>query len=314
MAKVIPIGEPVNDSEKQAIAHLRDVLPENYLLLHNFEIHRHGHIYEVDLALLTPHAVYLVDVKGTRGLIDVYGPKWYPEGRTPFASPLAKLRGHAKSLKGMITDSHPSRRELQDIYVDAVVLLTARDATLQDPGGRDAPNVTTLARSAAFFQNAGRIPHRKGGGSKNISRHHNLVLKTLDAKARPQGPLRFKNWEVLEKLGATSTYTDYRAFNTFDGKRDNTVLLRAYQETDRCDKAVPVVKRELFDFHWYILYCATIANPVAPGILGLLLRKPMGLQFSIQSRPTHPQSFGHRISSATGEPKRFGKSFSFHRF
>ncbi len=114
MAKVIPIGEPVNDSEKQAIAHLRDVLPDNYLLLHNFEIHRHGHIYEVDLALLTPHAVYLVDVKGTRGLIDVYGPKWYPEGRTPFASPLAKLRGHAKSLKGMITDSHPSRQELRD--------------------------------------------------------------------------------------------------------------------------------------------------------------------------------------------------------
>ena len=227
MAKVIPIGEPVNDSEKQAIAHLRDVLPPKYVLLHNFEIHRHNHTYEIDLALLTPHALYLIDVKGTRGLIDVYGPKWYPERRTPFASPLAKLRGHARSLKGMITDSNPARRELRDVYVDAVILLTAKDATLQDPGGRDAPNVTTLARAAAFFQNAGRIPSR--GDSKNISRFHGLILKALNAKARPQGPLRFKNWEVIEKLGSTATYTDFRGFNQFDGKPSNTVLLRAYQ-------------------------------------------------------------------------------------
>ena len=40
MATVIPIGEPVNDAERQAIAHLRDHLPANYLILHNFEIMR----------------------------------------------------------------------------------------------------------------------------------------------------------------------------------------------------------------------------------------------------------------------------------
>lgn len=262
MAKVIPIGEPVNDSEKQAIAHLRDVLPDNYLLLHNFEIHRRDHIYEVDLALLTPHAIYLIDVKGTRGLIDVYGSKWYPEGRTPFTSPLAKLRGHARSLKGMITDSHPGRQELRDVYVDAVVLLTARDATLQDPGGRDAPNVTTLDRAASFFQNAGRIR-----GSKNISRLHKLVLKALDARARPnQGPLRFKNWEVLEKLGATSTYTDYRAFNSFDGKQTNTVLLRTYQAdpylTSEDDKRAQLTRIAN-------AYRALSMMPGYPGIVGV---------------------------------------------
>jgi hypothetical protein len=93
-------------------------------------------------------------VKGTRGLIDVYGPKWYPEGRQPFSSPLAKLRGHAKAVKGIITSSQPGRRDLEDIYVDAAVVLTAPDATLVDQGGRDAPNVTTLKKAAAFFQNA----------------------------------------------------------------------------------------------------------------------------------------------------------------
>lgn len=151
MARVIPIGEPVNDAERQAIAYLRDHLPTSYLLLHNLDVVRDGETFEVDIAVIAPHAVYLVDVKGTRGLIDVYGPKWYPEGRQPFNSPLAKLRGHAKSIKGVITASQPGRRDLEDIYVDAVIVLTAPDASLVDQGGRDAPNVTTLKKSAAFF-------------------------------------------------------------------------------------------------------------------------------------------------------------------
>ena len=65
MAKVIPIGEPVNEAERKAIAHLRDNLPASYLVLHNFEIERGGELFEVDLAVIAPHAVYLVDVKGT---------------------------------------------------------------------------------------------------------------------------------------------------------------------------------------------------------------------------------------------------------
>ena len=42
MAKVIPVGQPVNDAERSAIAYLRDRLPDNYVLLHNFEIERQG--------------------------------------------------------------------------------------------------------------------------------------------------------------------------------------------------------------------------------------------------------------------------------
>ena len=125
MAKVIPIGEPANEAERQAIAYLRDHLSASYLVLHNFDVVRDGETFEVDIAVVALHAVYLVDVKGTRGLIDVYGAKWYPEGRQPFNSPLAKLRGHAKSVKGIITSSQPGRRDLEDIYVDAVIVLTA---------------------------------------------------------------------------------------------------------------------------------------------------------------------------------------------
>jgi hypothetical protein len=107
MAKVIPVGQPVNDAERSAIAYLRDRLPDSFVLLHNFEIERQGERFEIDIALLTPHALYLIDVKGTRGTIDVYGNKWYPEGRAPYPSPLGKLRGHARTVKGLVTQANP---------------------------------------------------------------------------------------------------------------------------------------------------------------------------------------------------------------
>jgi len=226
MATVIPIGTPVNEAERQAIAYLRNHLPASYLVLHNFEVARDGETFEVDIAVIAPHAVYLVDVKGTRGLIDVYGPKWYPEGRQPFSSPLGKLRGHARAIKGVITSSQPGRRDLADIYVDAVVILTGPNATLVDQGGRDAPNVTILKKAAAFFQNSTRIP---AGRSKNIGAHHNIVLKAIQgvAKAR-SGALRFGSWQVTEKLGGTDSFIEYRAFNAYVGQKASA-LIRAYQ-------------------------------------------------------------------------------------
>jgi len=134
MAKVITeiSGTPANDAERKAIGLLRDRLPDTWMLFHNFELRQGKEVFEIDLAIMSPHAVYLVDVKGTRGLIDVYGSKWYPEGRQPFHSPLAKLRSHAKILKSLICDSNPGLSELRKIHVQQAILLTADDAKLCD--------------------------------------------------------------------------------------------------------------------------------------------------------------------------------------
>ncbi len=262
MATVIPIGEPVNEAERQAIAYLRDHLPSTYLILHNFEILRDGEAFEIDVAVIAPHAVYLVDVKGTRGLIDVYGPKWYPQGRQPFSSPLAKLRGHARAVKGIITSSQPGRRDLEDIYVDAAIVLTAPDAAFVDQGGRDAPNVTTLKKAPAFFQNSTRIPP---GRSKNIAVHHALIIKALQgvAKAR-SGPPHFGNWQVLEKLGGTDSYVEYRAFNSIVGQRA-TALVRAYQ----ADPYKVPEEREKQRLLISTAYRALSSMPGHPSIVGI---------------------------------------------
>lgn len=262
MALVIPIGEPVNEAERLAIAHLRDHLPTGYLVLHNFEVSRDGGTFEVDIAIIAPHAVYLVDVKGTRGLIDVYGPKWYPEGRQPFSSPLAKLRGHARAIKGIITGSQPGRRDLEDIYVDAAILLMAPDATLVDQTGRDAPSVTTLKKAAAFFTNSTRIP---AGKSKNIGPYQKIVLKAIQGVAKAHaGPLRFGNWQITERLGGTDSYLEYRAFNLYAGQKAS-VLVRAYQ----ADPYKPAEEREKQRLLISNAYRALSSMPGHPSILGV---------------------------------------------
>ena len=227
MARVIAIGQPVNDSEREAIAYLRDHLPNTFTVIHNFELKQGHEIYEIDVALIGPHCVHVIDIKGTRGHVDVHGGKWYPEGRAPYHSPLAILRRHAKVLKALICDQHPTNRALGGLYVDAAVLMTAPDAFVQDSGGQDGPAVAYLPKCAAFFQATARIPP---GRSTDIRRHFRPVQQAIVGRAKPRNaPPCHGTWQVEERLGGTDRYTEYRAKHTLLGaKRGGTARLRVY--------------------------------------------------------------------------------------
>ena len=225
MAKLIAIGQPVNDAERIAIAHLRDHLPDNFTLIHNFEIERQGEAFEIDIAVLAPHAVYVVDVKGTRGLIDVHGPKWYPDGRQPFPSPLAKLRSHAKAIKGIITGSHPGRQELDGIYVAAAVLLTSPDAHVVDAAEIDAAGVVKLKDAERYFKDTTLVP---AGRSRTISAFHSLISGALNLRAKPTiGKPTYGHWQVRERLGAANSYVESRAENIYGGGMARVRLYKA---------------------------------------------------------------------------------------
>ncbi|NEE21493.1 NERD domain-containing protein, partial [Streptomyces sp. SID7499] len=93
--------------------------------------------------VVTGHAVYVIDVKGTRGRIEVDGRKWHPSRRAPFRSPLPKLRNHAKQLKTILETAH---RPLSRLYTDALVVLPFPDALLVDrtPRQLDARDTVKL--------------------------------------------------------------------------------------------------------------------------------------------------------------------------
>lgn len=227
MAQVIAVGKPANDSERRAIAYLRDHLPSTFTILHNFEITHQKEIFEIDLAILAPHCVFIVDVKGTFGKVDISGSKWYPEGRQPFQSPLAKLRQHARIIKAIICDSQPHRRELNQIYVHAAVLMTAPDSQVIDHDGQDGKDVIALAKSVIYFKSKNHIPSKF---SSDIAVLLPIVRDAIKGKAQPMSDvICFREWRVEEKLGGTDHYTEYRASHIYVGKQGGAARLRVYQ-------------------------------------------------------------------------------------
>ena len=264
MAKVVAIGQPVNDSEREAIAYLRDHLSNGFTVIHNFELRQGHNIFEIDIALLGPHCVYLVDVKGTRGLVDVHGSKWYPQRRAPYHSPLAILRNHAKALKSVICDQSPTDRALRNIHVDAAVLMTASDAHVQDPGGLDAPSIAYLERCTAFFKSTKRIP---AGRSTDIRSRLRQIQRAIVGRATPRNaPPSYGNWQVEERLGGTDRYTEYRARHTFLGaKQDIRARLRVYP----VDPYLPEPERKAERRRIENAFRAVTALPGHPNILAV---------------------------------------------
>ena len=234
MAKVIPIGQPANESERQAIGFLRDHLPDGWLIFHNFEMRQGEEVFEIDIAILASHAVYLVDVKGTRGNIDVYGSKWYPEGRQKFHSPLAKLRNHAKVMSSLLADSNKGITKLRKVHVQAVVLLTADNAQLYDSAGIDSPDVTDYKGCLKYFADKSRIPDHR---LSDIRKHQSQIAKAIQGKAKPiSAPPVFGSWQVEEKLGGNDRYIEYRAKHNLLGTKAGQVRLRVYRADPYLDE------------------------------------------------------------------------------
>ncbi|MGV9379182.1 methylation-associated defense system protein kinase MAD6 [Nonomuraea sp. NPDC003707] len=238
MAEIVGGGRPVNDAERRVIAYLRDQAPADWLLLHNIEVPRGHDVFEVDLIVLTGHSIVVVDVKGTRGRIEVSGTRWFPPRREAFGSPVAKLRGTAKALKGLLVSK---ATQLERVYVDSLVVLSSPDAELIDPAGRDSINVTDLPRLLATLSDVSRV---RRGCSPDTKPYLTAILDALNQSVRRStAPPRFGNWEVEEQLGGDTKITEYRAFNaTLPGSE--TVLLRVYQADPLADHHARAAERQ----------------------------------------------------------------------
>lgn len=226
MARVVPIGNAVNDEERKAIAWLKEKLPADYFVFHSFEVEQYDRPFEVDICVVAPHAIYLVDAKGIHGEVEVDGTTWHTP-HLSYSSPLPKLRGNAKSLSGLICKQKPANTVLKKIYVDTAVVLTIDDCIFKDPEDRERGHVVSLKNSTRFFTDSHRIPERF---ERNVTKYIQIIAEALgkSAKKRNHGE-RFGNWEVAETLADNEYFTEYRVFNITAGHKGGTVLAKAYK-------------------------------------------------------------------------------------
>ncbi|WP_067225810.1 serine/threonine protein kinase [Streptomyces sp. NBRC 109706] len=270
-ARIVAVGEAVNDAERRVIAHLRDHAPDDWTVLHSVEISYGNRLFEVDLVVVTGHAVYVIDVKGTSGRIEVDGSRWHPARRAPFRSPVPKLQSHAKQLKTILETAH---LPLSRLWTDALVVLSARDAVLVDntPVQRDAKATVALPALIGRLTDVGRMPASSGRFDTDISAHHEAIVNTVrGASHAPSGPLRYGSWEVIERLSESQhaegadVLDEYRAKNALAVQGSGTVRLQVRQ----ADPYAPEAERLRQQKRIGIAYEALGKLPAHPNIVGV---------------------------------------------
>jgi serine/threonine protein kinase len=263
MAKVTAFGQPANDGERDAIYYLRR-LPDTFEIFHNLEIKRNKETFEVDLVILAPQCVFVVDVKGTHGQIEVIGSRWHPENRQAYGSPVAKLRNIAKVLNTLFKDSNRLKAELGKVHVHAVTLMIAEDVNIIDLDGRDSEHITYCdKRCITYFQSHEFIPDHR---LTDIRAFLPDIKRALQGKARPKSaPPRYRDWQVEEELGRTDRYTEYRARHLLMGESGWTGRLRVYRADPYQDQVDRETERKLISNAFKSIYQV----PKHPNILSV---------------------------------------------
>jgi Protein kinase domain/Nuclease-related domain len=208
MAIIHRIGMPDNDSETKAIKQLGKNLPDDYFVFHNFELTTgRGLPYEYDIAVLSPHALYHLEVKGYHGAIRGNPLQWVFENGSVYPSPIPLANKKSKVLAGKLRQYS---RRLDDVFVETLILLTDDHARIKlndDQAGR----VIHLKDAMDRLCDPRWLPVSAG----NITRVHETVCEALFTTRPSQRTRQIGLYDVIEKLGQDDRFTVFLARHRF---------------------------------------------------------------------------------------------------
>jgi serine/threonine protein kinase len=208
MATIHRIGIPENDSETKAIKHLGKKLPDDYIVFHNFEVFTgRGLPYEYDIAVLSPHALYHLEVKGYHGTIRGNSLQWVFENGNVYPSPIPLANKKSKILAGKLKQYS---RRLEDVFVETLILLT-------DDQSRIKINDAQTSRVVHLNDAVERLcePSLLPVSTMNIKGHHTMVCEALFATKPSQRAKQIGMYDIIEKLDQDDRFTIFLAKHRF---------------------------------------------------------------------------------------------------
>lgn len=217
MAIIHRIGAPENDSEAHAIKRLSKGLPDDYFVFHNFEVTTgRGLPYEYDIAVLSPHTLYHLEVKGYHGEIRGNALQWVFENGSVYPNPIPLANKKTKVLAGKLRQ-YSSR--LDEVFVDTLILLTddRAHARLNDP---QANRVIHLRDALEHLCDPKRLPVSTG----NLVRLHNMVCEAIFTTKPAQRVQRIGLYDIVEKVDQDDRFTAFLARHRFINTQPNTLL------------------------------------------------------------------------------------------
>jgi serine/threonine protein kinase len=217
MAIIHRIGTPENDSEARAIKRFGKDLPDDCFVFHNFEVTTgRGLPYEYDIAVLTPHALYHVEVKGYHGEIRGNPQQWIFENGGVFPSPIPLANKKTKILASKLKQySH----RLEEVFVDTLILLTedrARAKLNDDQAGR----VVHLRDAIERLNDPRQLPVSTG----NVAGLHDMVCEALFTTRASQKVKQIGLYDIVQKLDQDDRFTVFLARHRFINSQPLIVL------------------------------------------------------------------------------------------
>lgn len=198
MARLIPAppgSSSPNDFEQLVVETLIKRLPDSYQLLPNFVIKpaSNPHAFELDIVVLAPHALYVVECKNWIGKITGDDTEWRINDRIAKPWPMNLTDQKCKVLK---TYLGPTARNIE---VAAVLVIPNGSAVLV--GGGWASRLHTLDALVRFLQDAKAI----GATGGSITGFHGAFIKTIQGAwgKRVRDPRhQIGGWNLLDLLDA----------------------------------------------------------------------------------------------------------------
>jgi hypothetical protein len=217
MAIIHRIGVPENDSESRAIVQLGKALPEDCFVFHNFELTTgRGLPYEYDIAVLTPHAVYHLEVKGYRGDIRGNQLQWVFENGNVYPSPIPLANKKTKVLADKLRRYSP---RLDEVFVDTLVVLTDDRARIKIKDDQ-ADRVVHLRDAAARLEDPSRLPV----GGRKLQPLYDMVCEAMFTTKPAARVKQIGLYDVVEKIDQDDRFTVYLAKHRYIATQPYTTL------------------------------------------------------------------------------------------
>lgn len=210
-SRVYAFAEPENDGERRVIRYLDENLPAEYRIYHTMERSGGGQSYEYDILVLAPHALFCLEVKDWPGRLVGNDRDWLLNNGAVRRNPCPLIAKKSRILKNRLVAANAF---LNAVWTEPLVVIADERTELHLTGDCAAKTVTLkglIARvtDASNPQWAGR----------DLRTHFNAIEGVLTNDFQPaQGGREVAHFRLVEELGGTDLYTEWRAENRFAEK------------------------------------------------------------------------------------------------
>jgi hypothetical protein len=138
------------------------------------------------------------------------------------------------------------KKDLEGIYIHAVILMTAPDSQVDAHGSSDENYITYLNQKClTYFKGKSHIDSNRW--LSDIRALHSYIEQAIVGKTHAiSTPTCYRDWQIEEELGEVENkYKEYRAQHILLGKRGGVTRLRIYQIDAYEDQATRDKQRQI---------------------------------------------------------------------